>query len=47
MAEVPHYQQCTFYLSGPPSMVEAFKDMLNQMHVKPSQIKTDLFAGLV
>ena len=47
MAEVPHYQQCTFYLSGPPSMVEAFKDMLNQMHVKPSQIKTDLVAGLV
>lgn len=45
-AEVPDYQSCLFYLSGPPSMVDAFRAMLAQMHVKPSQIKTDLFAGL-
>ncbi len=44
--EVPDYLNCTFYLSGPPAMVEAFKQMLAELHVPRSQIKTDLFAGL-
>src|SRR6266540_3218665 len=44
--EVPDYLNCTFYLSGPPAMVEAYKQMLAELHVPRSQIKTDLFAGL-
>jgi ferredoxin-NADP reductase len=46
-AEVPDYQNCLFYISGPPEMVDALKALLGQMHVKASQIKTDHFAGLV
>jgi ferredoxin-NADP reductase/Na+-translocating ferredoxin:NAD+ oxidoreductase RnfD subunit len=45
-AEVPDYQHCLFYVSGPPAMVEATKQLLSQMHVPSSRIKTDLFAGL-
>jgi ferredoxin-NADP reductase len=44
--EVPDYLNCMFYISGPPAMVDSFKAALRQIHVKSSQIKTDLFAGL-
>ncbi|MEP7189944.1 MAG: RnfABCDGE type electron transport complex subunit D, partial [Roseiflexaceae bacterium] len=44
--EVPDYLDCTFYISGPPAMVDSFKAALRQIHVKNSQIKTDFFAGL-
>jgi ferredoxin-NADP reductase len=44
--EVPDYLDCIFYISGPPAMVDSFKAALRQIHVRSSQIKTDLFAGL-
>ncbi len=45
-SEVPDYQDCIFYISGPPSMVNTFRALLDQLHVRTGQIKTDLFAGL-
>jgi ferredoxin-NADP reductase len=44
--EVPDYGRCLFYISGPRSMVDSFKESLAKMGVPPSQIKTDYFAGL-
>ncbi len=43
---VPHIRNNLFYISGPPAMVDAFKDMLRKMGVKESRIKTDFFSGL-
>lgn len=34
-----------FYLSGPNSMVQGYKELLNKMGIKNSQIKTDYFPG--
>ncbi|MEI7646516.1 MAG: hypothetical protein WCJ55_19765 [Chloroflexales bacterium] len=45
-AEVPDYQRCVFYLSGPPGMVDSFKETLRELHVRGSQIRTDFFSGL-
>ena len=42
---VPDYRQCIFYISGPNSMVESFKGMLQHMKVPAAQIKTDYFPG--
>jgi len=44
--EVPDYLNCMYYLSGPPGMIGAFKQMLAELDVARNQIKTDLFAGL-
>jgi ferredoxin-NADP reductase/Na+-translocating ferredoxin:NAD+ oxidoreductase RnfD subunit len=44
---VPDYQERTFYLSGPLDMVRAYERLLRNMHVRPDQIKKDLFPGLV
>ncbi len=46
-SKVPDYRHCMFYISGPKGMVDSFKDSLNQMNVKSSQIKTDYFSGLM
>lgn len=43
---VPDYQSCLFYISGPRSMVDSFKESLSQMKVPASRIKTDYFVGL-
>jgi len=45
--EVPDYQQSTFYLSGPHSMVTAFEQTLKQIGLPGHQIKTDFFPGFV
>jgi ferredoxin-NADP reductase len=45
-AQVPDYRQCLFYVSGPPAMVDAFKESLRRLHVPDSHIKTDFFSGL-
>jgi ferredoxin-NADP reductase len=45
-AEVPDYQRCIFYLSGPPGMVDSFKDTLRELRVPSSHIRTDFFSGL-
>ncbi len=42
----PHYHGSLFYLSGPPAMVDAYKNMLHRMGVNDSHIKTDFFNGL-
>lgn len=45
-AEVPDYQECMFYISGPLRMIESFHEILARLHVRESRIKTDFFAGL-
>lgn len=47
MHAVPDYEERTYYLSGPPSMVNAYESVLKNMGVKHSQIKKDFFPGLV
>ncbi len=44
---VPDYKDRMFYLSGPHSMVRAYKDILLKMGVQPGQIKKDFFPGYV
>jgi Flavodoxin reductases (ferredoxin-NADPH reductases) family 1 len=43
---VPDYQERVYYLSGPPTMVSAYEEILKDMQVKSSQIKKDFFPGL-
>jgi ferredoxin-NADP reductase len=43
--EVPDYRERLFYISGPNSMVEAFKSTLHRMGVSRFNIKTDYFPG--
>jgi ferredoxin-NADP reductase len=45
-AEVPDYMDCVFYISGPRSLVDSFKELLRQLKVPDTHIKTDFFAGL-
>ena len=45
-AEIPDYRKCEFYISGPDAMVDTFKENLNKLGIKGSQIKLDYFAGL-
>jgi ferredoxin-NADP reductase/Na+-translocating ferredoxin:NAD+ oxidoreductase RnfD subunit len=45
-SKLPDYRRCIFYLSGPKSMVDSFKETLEQMHVRSSNIRTDFFSGL-
>ncbi len=41
----PDYLDRTWYISGPPGMVNAYKKLLKEMSVKGSNIKTDFFPG--
>lgn len=43
--EVPDYKERIFYISGPHSMVEAFKKTLRKMGVSRFRIRTDYFPG--
>jgi len=43
---VPGYPNYVFYLSGPPGMIDSFKDTLHQLGIGDSNIKTDYFSGL-
>ncbi len=43
--EVPDYQKCVFYISGPKAMIDAFKEMLHRLHIDDDHIKTDFFPG--
>jgi glycine betaine catabolism B len=45
-SKLPDHRRCIFYLSGPKSMVDSFKETLQQMHVPSSHIRTDFFSGL-
>jgi ferredoxin-NADP reductase len=44
--EVPDYTERTFYISGPPGMVNAMKQTLLTIGVSRLNIKTDFFPGL-
>jgi ferredoxin-NADP reductase len=43
--EVPDYQHCLFYLSGPNAMITEFESVLSGMGVKREHIKKDFFPG--
>jgi ferredoxin-NADP reductase len=43
---VPDYLERLFYVSGPPSMVDAMKNMLIGLGISRFNIKTDFFSGL-
>lgn len=43
--EVPDYQHCLFYLSGPNAMITEFEGVLSDMEVKREHIKKDFFPG--
>lgn len=45
IAEVPDYKERTFYISGPQRMVTGFTELLENLGVSRSQIKTDYFPG--
>jgi len=42
----PDYKQRTWYISGPPGMVNAYSKLLREAGVQSRQIKTDFFPGL-
>jgi ferredoxin-NADP reductase len=42
---VPDYRERTFYLSGPRSLVVGFEEVLGDIGVPKSRIKTDFFPG--
>ena len=44
---IPDYEERTYYLSGPPTMVRAYEHVLKNMGVGRDQIKKDFFPGLV
>ena len=44
---VPDYDQRTFYISGPHSMVSGFSETLNNIGVHQNKIITDYFPGFV
>ncbi|GAC1639556.1 MAG: hypothetical protein NVS4B12_00010 [Ktedonobacteraceae bacterium] len=44
---VPDYAERTYYLSGPPDMVNAYENVLKDMNIKHDQIIKDFFPGLV
>ncbi len=44
-SQVLDFEHCTYYLSGPPSMVRAYKKLVRSLGVPLSRIKTDYFAG--
>ena len=43
--EVGDFKSRTYYISGPPGMVEAYKKLLTEMGVSRTAIKTDYFPG--
>ncbi len=44
---IPDYRERLFYISGPCTMVEAFKKTLREMGVSRFKIKSDFFPGFV
>jgi ferredoxin-NADP reductase len=41
----PDFREREFFISGPPGMVDSYKNILKQAGVKPSQLKVDFFPG--
>lgn len=47
MQVVPDYAERTYYLSGPPNMVDAYEQVLENIDIKHKYIRKDFFPGLV
>jgi len=45
LQEIPDYAERTFYVSGPPSLVDAVKKILTELGIDKKRIKTDYFPG--
>jgi ferredoxin-NADP reductase len=45
-SSVPDFRNSIFYISGPRSLVDSFKDSLHRLNIHNSHIKVDYFAGL-
>lgn len=45
LAEHPAPETCDYYLCGPPMMVRAVRDLLDELGVDPERIKADDFGG--
>jgi Na+-transporting NADH:ubiquinone oxidoreductase subunit F len=45
LAEHPAPERCDYYLCGPPMMVRAVRDLLDELGVDPDRIKADDFGG--
>jgi ferredoxin-NADP reductase len=43
---VPDFTERTFYVSGPPAMVNSVRTMLRRLGVHRRRIRTDFFPGL-
>jgi ferredoxin-NADP reductase len=43
--KAPDYQERTYYISGPRSMIVSFEKTLNEIGITKSNIKTDFFPG--
>ena len=43
--EIKDFKERTFYISGPPSMVDGIKKSILNLGVSHSHIKTDFFPG--
>ncbi len=43
---VPGYRSNVYYVSGPPGLVDSFREILRQLDIQDAHIKTDLFSGL-
>ena len=43
--EIPDYKERTFYICGPPKMVEAMENLLKELMVPQNQIKKENFYG--
>jgi len=47
LEEIKDWQERTFYISGPPSMVTETETAIKNLGLNSRQIKTDFFPGLV
>ncbi len=43
--EVPDFEDCLYFISGPHQMVVAMRDILKDLGIHQAQIKTDYFTG--
>ena len=43
--EIPDYKERTFYICGPPAMVEAMENLLKDLNVPQEEIKKENFSG--
>jgi ferredoxin-NADP reductase len=43
--EIPDYLDRVFYICGPPAMVKAMEDVLNNLNIPPIQIKKESWPG--